>query len=71
MVNLVAGRAVVPELMQNEISGERLAAEALRLLNNPGDRDEMRRGLAGVAAALSSGEDPMERAAGIIQEFLK
>jgi hypothetical protein len=31
----------------------------------------MRRGLAGVAAALSSGEDPMERAAGIIQEFLK
>ena len=71
MVNLVAGRAVVPELMQNEISGERLAAEALRLLNSPGARDEMRRGLAGVAAALSSGEDPMERAAGIIQEFLK
>jgi lipid-A-disaccharide synthase len=71
MVNLVAGRAVVPELMQNEISGERLAAEALRLLNHPGERDEMRRGLAGVAAALSGGEDPMERAAGIIQEFLK
>jgi lipid-A-disaccharide synthase len=71
MVNLVAGRAVVPELMQNEISGERLAAEALRLLNNPGDRDEMRRGLAGVAAALLGGEDPMERAADIIQEFLK
>ncbi len=71
MVNLVAGRAVVPELMQNEVSGERLAAEAVRLLNNPGDRDEMRRGLAGVAAALSGGEDPMERAAGIIQEFLK
>jgi lipid-A-disaccharide synthase len=71
MVNLVAGRAVVPELMQNEISGERLAAEALRLLNHPGERDEMRRGLAGVAAALSGGEDPMERAAGIIQKFLK
>ncbi len=71
MVNLVAGQAVVPELMQNEISGERLAAEALRLLNHPGERDEMRRGLAGVAAALSGGEDPMERAAGIIQEFLK
>ena len=32
MVNLVAGRSVVPELMQNEVTGERLATEALRLL---------------------------------------
>ena len=35
MVNLVAGRRVVVELMQNEMSGERLASEALKLLNDP------------------------------------
>ena len=31
--NLVAGRMVVPELIQAEVTGERLAAEASRLLN--------------------------------------
>jgi lipid-A-disaccharide synthase len=71
MVNLVAGRTVVPELMQNEMKGERLAAEALRLLNDPGARDQMRQGLAEVAAALSGGDDPMDRATRIIQEFLR
>jgi lipid-A-disaccharide synthase len=70
MVNLVAGKKLVPELMQNEMSGQRLAAEAVRLLNDPAERDQMRRGLRDVAAALSSTVDPMERAAGIIEEFL-
>lgn len=71
MVNLIAGRAVVPELMQNEMSGDRLAAEALRLLSDPAQRNEMRRGLAGVAAALSGVDDPMDRAAGVVEEYLK
>ncbi|MGH7247105.1 MAG: lipid-A-disaccharide synthase, partial [Pseudomonadota bacterium] len=35
MVNLVAGRKVVPELMQNEMTAGRLASEALRLLGDP------------------------------------
>jgi lipid-A-disaccharide synthase len=61
---------VVPELMQNEMSGERLAEEALRLLEQPGKRDEMRMGLAEVAARLSGGSDPMERAASIIRQML-
>src|SRR6185369_3272240 len=33
MVNLVAGRKVVPELIQGEMTGERIAAQALRLLD--------------------------------------
>jgi len=70
MVNLVAGQAIIPELMQNEMSGERLAAEALRLLSDPAARDRMRRDLKGVAARLSGAQDPMERAAGIVAEFL-
>ncbi len=35
MVNLVAGRKIAPELIQNEMTGDRIAAEAARLLNNP------------------------------------
>ena len=51
MVNLVADRAVVPELMQAEMTGERLAGEALRLLRDAGARERMREDLAEVAAA--------------------
>ena len=70
MVNLVAGRAVVPELMQNEMRGERLAEEALRLLEDPAARDRMRRDLSEVAARLSGQADPMERAAALVQDLL-
>ncbi len=71
MVNLVAGRAVVPELMQNEMSGERLASEALNLLNDPLARSRMRQELRRVAAVLAPSGDPMERAAGIVEEVLR
>ncbi len=71
MVNLVAGRAVVPELMQNEMSGERLASQALALLNDPAARSRMRQELQQVAAALAPSGDPMERAAGIVEEVLR
>jgi len=70
MVNLVAGRAVVPELMQNEVRGDRLAQEAARLLDDGAARDEMRRGLMEVAAKLRTPEDPMERAAHIVQDLV-
>jgi lipid-A-disaccharide synthase len=70
MVNLVAGRAVVPELMQNEVSGERLAQEALRLMESPLARQRMRTELAQVAAALTGNSDPMERAADIVRQVL-
>ncbi len=70
MVNLVADRAVVPELMQNDMTGERIAAEARRLLGDSGARERMRRGLGEVAARLSTEGDPMERAAQIVQELL-
>ncbi len=70
MVNLVAGRAVVPELMQNKVSGDRLASEAIRLLNDPAASGQMRRELRAVAGRLSTAQDPMERAAGAVEEFL-
>lgn len=71
MVNLVAGRAVAPELVQNEVVGERLAAEALRLLRDPEARRRMQRDLAQVAARLSGPQDPIERAAALVEEFMR
>jgi len=68
MVNLIAGRAVVPELMQGQMTGERLAAEARRLLNDGPARAAMREGLAEVKQRLSSGGSAPQRAAAIIQE---
>jgi lipid-A-disaccharide synthase len=70
MVNLVAEREVVPELMQNEMTADKLAAEALRLLRDAGAREEMRRGLCQVAERLASETDPMERAAEIAEELM-
>jgi len=55
MVNLIAGRPVVPELMQGQMSGESLAREANRLLSNSAAREEMKAGLASVKEKLSQG----------------
>lgn len=63
MVNLVAGRGVVPELIQGEMTGERIAGEATRLLESETVRSAMRADLAKVAAKLASDRDPMETAA--------
>jgi lipid-A-disaccharide synthase len=71
MVNLVAGRKVVPELMQEEMTGERLALEAETLLDDAGARERMKQDLAGVARALATETDPMQRAADAVAEFLE
>jgi len=52
LVNLVAERTVVPELIQAEATGQRLYEEALRLLEDRFAYDEMKRGLAKVRAML-------------------
>lgn len=70
MVNLVAGRRIVPELIQSNLTGERLAGEAMRLLSHNDARNQMRRDLASVARQLSGPEDPMEVAASVVERFL-
>jgi lipid-A-disaccharide synthase len=55
MVNLIAGRDVVPELMQGQMTGEAIAREAQRLLTNEAARAEMKAGLAEVREKLSQG----------------
>lgn len=66
MVNLIAQERVVPELIQNEMTAENLAREALRLLENPGEASQMRERLARVSASLDTGGDPLELAARLI-----
>ena len=70
MVNLVAGRRVATELIQQEMTGERIAAEAWRLLNDDGARRKMKADLAEVKQKLSSERDPMEVAAECVEHLL-
>lgn len=69
MVNLIAGRKVVPELVQEEFTAERVAEQIISLLHSAPARDEMRAGLAQVRALLGSG-GAIERAARILQNIL-
>jgi lipid-A-disaccharide synthase len=70
MVNLVAGRKIVPELMQDQMTGVTLADAVFGLLRDASARSRMRQDLADVAARLSTREDPMERAAVLVNKFL-
>jgi lipid-A-disaccharide synthase len=70
MVNLVAGRQIVPEIMQDEMTGERLAAEANRLLTDEKCRERMEHDLAEVREKLSGEADPIGKAAGVIRRFI-
>ncbi len=54
LVNIVAGRRVVPELLQEATKGERIAAEALKILEDESYRQEMLQGLTEVRAKLGS-----------------
>lgn len=81
MVNLIAGRAVVPELMQSQMTGPRIAAEARLLLDDASARARMVAGLAEVRRSLEAGGGaepeaasaacPAARAAAVIYEILQ
>jgi lipid-A-disaccharide synthase len=69
MVNLIAGRRVAPELIQDDFTPAKVAAGLGRLLESSADRDEMKRALAEVRAKLGSG-GAIERAAKIFSGML-
>jgi lipid-A-disaccharide synthase len=69
MVNLIAGKRVVPELVQKDFTPARLASEAKRLLDSADARLEMRRGLAEVREKLGP-PGAVERAADLIADML-
>ena len=76
MVNLIAGRTVAPELMQDGMTGESLAAEVRKLLHDAGARAAMKAGLAEVREKLSGAglrdeKSAAQRAAALMQEVLE
>ena len=69
MVNLVAGKRIVPELVQKDFTPERVAGEAVHLLDSPKARSEMQQGLQEVREKLGP-PGAIERAADIIAKML-
>jgi lipid-A-disaccharide synthase len=68
MVNLIAGRRIVPELIQDDCTAENIAAETLSFLTNHDRAEEARRGLAAVRAKLG-GPGASGRAAEAVLEI--
>jgi len=69
MVNLIAGRQVVPELIQDACTPDRIARETLHLLEDPAAAAAMRAGLAEVRRKLGP-PGAVERAAEAIAGLL-
>jgi lipid-A-disaccharide synthase len=69
MVNLIAGRRAVPELIQGEFRPERVAAEAARLLPDDEPRHQMLRDLAEVRERLGAGGASRRAAAAVLESL--
>jgi lipid-A-disaccharide synthase len=69
MVNLIAGKRAVPELIQNDFTPGRVAAEILRLLNDQAAREALRHDLAQVRLRLGP-PGAVDRAADAILQLL-
>ncbi|UCG99903.1 MAG: lipid-A-disaccharide synthase [Deltaproteobacteria bacterium] len=69
LVNLVAGKAIVPEFIQGKATAFHLAEEALAILKNDGLREEMKKGLRSVKRQLGQG-GASEKAAYIAGEMM-
>jgi lipid-A-disaccharide synthase len=69
IVNLIAGRRVVPELIQDQFTSAALEREVRKLLESPAARDEMKTGLAEIRAKLGPG-GAIELAADIFARML-
>jgi lipid-A-disaccharide synthase len=69
MPNLIAGRRIVPELIQGDFTPERVSQEALRLLEDEEAAALMRQGLLEVRQKLGA-SGASERAAAVVAEWL-
>ena len=67
MANLIAGRRIVPELIQDDCTPERVAAEALALLSDRGRADQMRADLREVRAKLGAPGASARAAAAVLK----
>ena len=58
LVNLLAGRRVVPELLQRQCTGDRIAAEAEALLSSPSEREAQVQGMRQIRQSLAPAGAP-------------
>jgi lipid-A-disaccharide synthase len=70
MVNLLAGKEVVPELIQRDFTSARVADEVARLLNQPEARESMTAAFHAVRARLGPG-GAVRRAAAAVVDMLR
>jgi lipid-A-disaccharide synthase len=70
LVNIVAGESLVPELLQDQVSPDRLEREATALLDSPPLRERMKRGYERVARELGP-PGASERAADAVLDVLE
>ena len=72
MVNLIAGKEIVPELVQDDFTAERIVTRLKQIIDDGPNREKMLAGLRRVKALLrgenDSSEPPAERAAKAILE---
>lgn len=68
LANLIAGRGLIPELIQQEATADRLVEEAARLLNDEQANRAMREGMQEVRRALGSPGASLRAAAAILSE---
>ncbi|MGH9758849.1 MAG: lipid-A-disaccharide synthase [Candidatus Acidiferrales bacterium] len=69
MVNLIGGREIVPELIQEDFTSAAVESEVRRLLDSPDARGEMKAGLREVRNKLGTG-GAIERAADIFARMV-
>jgi lipid-A-disaccharide synthase len=72
MINLLAGHAAVPELLQEDCNPDTLARTVLSLLRDPAIAATQRTAFRGVIASLRppGGQNPSEMAAAVILGLL-
>jgi lipid-A-disaccharide synthase len=72
LVNLIAGRRVVPELLQSECTGDRIARSAEKLLTSPAERQSQVEGMWHVRQALApaGAQGAARRVADAVAELL-
>jgi lipid-A-disaccharide synthase len=68
--NIIAGRAIVPELWQGAVTAENMAAQAVELLTNPMRNAAMRAALATIRSQLGAPGVAARVASGILEHLL-
>jgi len=70
LVNVVAGKKIVPECIQDDANGIKIAGELKKIYQNPSEFDRMRQDLEKVKSSLGEGGASVRAAKNILQ-FLK